>query len=213
MNNNLLRFNKNQKFLIFDYETCNLNLCSSKNKPWQLSFIIAANNKVLETHDYYLKWDNLEISKDAAKITGFSMAKYNKLAVCPLEVLSHFESYLYNEEYIPAGHNVLGFDVYVHNIHRKLLNMSSDYSYINRIIDTNCLAKGIAKKLTKPQNKSSICWQYSLNNHIEKGLRTSLQMCAKKYKIDFDPNKLHDALYDININYEVLKKQLWEVEI
>lgn len=213
MNNNLLRFNKNQKYIIFDYETCNLNLCDTNNKPWQLSFIIASNNKIHQSHDFYLKWEDLPISKDAAKITGFSRSKYDKLSVCPLEVLNFFESFLYNEEYIVVGHNILGFDVYVHNIHRKLLGKDSDYSYIDRAIDTNCLAKGIAKNLTKLQNKSRISWQYSLNNIVERGLRTSLQMCAKKYKIDFDPTKLHNALYDININFEVLKKQLWEVEV
>lgn len=213
MNNNLLRFNKRQKFIIFDYETCNLNLASEDNKPWQLSFIIADQNKIIEEYDYFIQWEDLVVSKDAAKITGFSRSKYDKLAVCPTKVLEHFESYLYNEEYIPVGHNVLGFDVYIHNIHRKLLGKNSDYSYINKIIDTNCLAKGIAKNLNKPLSKSLTSWQYSLNNLVERGLRTSLQMCAKKYKIDFDPSKLHDALYDININYEVFKKQLWDVEI
>lgn len=213
MNNNLLRFNSQQKYIIFDYETCNLNLCSTENKPWQLSFIVASNNKIYETHDYYLRWEDLNISKDAAKITGFSQSKYDKLAVCPRKALDHFESFLYNKDYIPVGHNILGFDVYIHNIHRKLLNKKSDYSYINRAIDTNCLAKGIAKQLTKPQGKSTIAWQYSLNQIIERGLKTSLQMCAKKYKIDFDPTKLHDALYDIKINHQVLNKQLWEVEV
>ena len=213
MNNNLLRFNKRQKFIIFDYETCNLNLASEENKPWQLSFIIEDQNKILQEYDYFIKWDDLNISKDAAKITGFSRSKYDKLAVCPQKVLDHFESFLYNKDYIPVGHNVLGFDVYIHNIHRKLLKKNADYSYINKIIDTNCLAKGIAKNLTKPLNKGLTSWQYSLNHLVERGLRTSLQMCAKKYKIDFDPSKLHDALYDININYEVFKKQLWEVEI
>lgn len=213
MNNNLLRFNSKQKYIIFDYETCNLNLCSPENKPWQLSFIVASNNKIYETHDYYLRWDDLNISKDAAKITGFSKSKYDKLAVCPRKALDHFESFLYNKDYIPVGHNILGFDVYIHNIHRKLLNKKPDYSYINRAIDTNCLAKGIAKQLIKPQGKSTIAWQYSLNQIIERGLKTSLQMCAKKYKIDFDPTKLHDALYDIKINHQVLNKQLWEVEV
>ena len=213
MKENLLRFNSKQKFIIFDYETCNLNLASKENKPWQLSFIVADQNKIYESKDYYLKWDNLNVSEDAAKITGFSKSVYNKKAVDPKLALDHFEKYLYNEEYFCVGHNVLGFDVYIHNIHRKLCGMNSDYSYISRIIDTNCLAKGISKSLKKPHSKSSISWQYSPNDFKERGLKTSLQQCAKNYKIDFDPKKLHNALYDININYQVFKKQLWEVEI
>ena len=31
MKEELLRFNKKQKYIIFDYETCNLNLISTKN--------------------------------------------------------------------------------------------------------------------------------------------------------------------------------------
>jgi len=213
MKKELLRFNKKQKFIIFDYETCNLNLSSLDNKPWQLSFIIADANKIYESKDFYLKWKELNISKDAAKITGFSRSVYDKKSIDPLEALNEFDKYIYDTNYLCVGHNILGFDVYIHNIHRKLCGLDTDYSYIDRCIDTNCLAKGIAKSIKKPHAKSSISWQYSLNNFRERGLKTSLQQCAKNYKIDFDPKRLHNALYDININYQVLKKQLWEVEL
>ena len=60
MKENLLRFKKSQKYIIFDYETCHLNLGSEENKPWQLSFIMADLNKIYEKKDYYLtlmnKW-------------------------------------------------------------------------------------------------------------------------------------------------------------
>lgn len=213
MKEDLLRFKNNQKYIIFDYETCDLNLASEDNKPWQLSFIVADLNKVYEKKDYYLKWSNLKLSEDAARITGFSKSVYNKKAECPKKALSHFESYLYDPEIIPLGHNVLGFDVYIHNIHRKLCGQTSDYSYIDKIIDTNCLAKATSEEIKFTKGSSRICWQYSLNNFIKRGLKTSLQQCAKRYDIDFDPKKLHNALYDIELNYKVFKKQLWEVEI
>ena len=94
MKEDLLRFNKSQKYLIFDFETCNLNLASSRNKPWQLAFLICNGNNILESKDFYIKWDDLQVSKDAAKITGFKRAKYNKLAVDAKVVLKEFESYL-----------------------------------------------------------------------------------------------------------------------
>ena len=213
MKEDLLRFKRNQKYVIFDYETCDLNLASLDNKPWQLSFIVADINKIYEKQDYFLKWKDLKVSEDAARITGFSKKVYDKKAVCPKKALDHFEKYLYNEEYIPLGHNVLGFDVYIHNIHRILCKRKPNYSYINRVIDTNCLAKASAEKIKMAKGSSRLGWQYSLNGFIKKGLKTSLQQCAKKYSIDFDPSKLHDALYDITINYEVFKKQLWDVEI
>ncbi len=212
MKEDLLRFKNNQKYIIFDYETCDLNLASEDNKPWQLSFIVADSKKVYEKKDYYLKWDNINVSEDAARITGFSKSVYNKKGTCPKQALDHFEKYLYDPNIIPLGHNVLGFDVYIHNIHRKLCKLKPDFSYIDRIIDTNCLAKAAAEKI-KNTGDSRLAWQYSLNNYIKKGLKTSLQHCAKKYGIPFDPSKLHNALYDIEINYEVFKKQLWEVEV
>ena len=213
MKEELLRFNKNQKYIIFDYETCNLNLVSTKNKPWQLAFMVFQNNKILDTADYILDWPNIEVSKEAARVTGFTKTMYNKRKSCPRKALNHFEKYLYDEDIIPLGHNILGFDVYIHNIHRKLLKLNSDYSYIGRSIDTVCLAKAIKKDIKKNKNSESIAWLYKLLNYRERGLKTNLQQCCRDYEIDFDPKKLHDAMYDIKKNMEVFKKMLWDVEI
>lgn len=212
MKENLLRFKSKQKYIIFDYETCNLNLASEENKPWQLSYIVADQNKTYDKQDWYLKWEDLNISPEAARITGFSEKMYRKQAKDPEEALKNFEKYLYDDSIIPLGHNVLGFDVYIHTIHRKLCGKKPDYSYIEKIIDTNCLAKAIEEKI-KSNKSSRLAFQYSLNGYVKRGLKTSLQQCAKKYKIDFDPSKLHNALYDIEINYQVFKKQIWDLEI
>ena len=74
MKEKLLRFQNKQNYLLFDYETCNLNLISG-NKPWQLAFMVVENNKVVEKKDYWLKWDDLNVSPEAAKITGFTESK------------------------------------------------------------------------------------------------------------------------------------------
>ena len=58
MKEELLRFTKKQKYIIFDYETCNLNLISTKNKPWQLAFMLFQGDKVLDQADYILNWKN-----------------------------------------------------------------------------------------------------------------------------------------------------------
>jgi DNA polymerase III epsilon subunit-like protein len=209
----LLRFKKGQKYVLFDYETCDLNLGLETNKPWQLSFILASGDSIVEKHDYYLKWDDLKLSEDAARITGFSKRTYDSKAVCPKKALAHFEKYLYNPDYINVGHNILGFDVYIHNIHRMLCGKKPDYSYIARSIDTLCLGKAIKKEIKFPKGGDRLAWQYSLNSVIERGLKASLSACAKYYGIDFDSRKLHNALYDISINYSVFKKMLWDLEI
>jgi len=212
MNDELLRFRNNLDLLIFDYETCNLNLGLTDNKPWQLAFIVIEGGTVKEKCDYRLKWDDLSVSPEAAKITGFNQEKHDKLAVDPKKALDHFEKYLYNDKFIKVGHNILGFDVYIHSLHRTLLKLSPDYSYINNCIDTACLAKSIKKEIPF-KNGDRLGWQYKLNGIIERGLRVNLQQCCKDYSIDFDPKLLHDALYDIEKNYEVFKKMIWQVNI
>ena len=215
MKEQLLRFKKKQKYLIFDYETCNLNLIAGDNKPWQLAFMAVEGDRVIEQKDYWLKWDNLNVSPEAAKITGFSQSKYNKMATVPKQALEHFEDYLYNDDYIKVGHNLLGFDVYMHNLHRKLANKKAqtDHSYLFKLVDTLCVAKALKKQIKINKGDNFLAWQYRLSNFIERGLKCSLMQCCKDYDINFDSSKLHDALYDISINYEVFKKMIWDIEI
>lgn len=213
MIDDLLRFKKSQKYVIFDFETCNLNLASPDNKPWQLAFILAEGDRVVDKFNYYIKWEDLKISKDAEKITGFSRSTYNKESQDARKVLNHFEKYLYDPDYINVGHNILGFDIYVHNIYRNCLDLPSDYSYLNRSIDTLSLAKAIEKSISYSRNEPLSVFQFKLNSFREKGMKLNLASCCKKYDIGFDPSKLHDALYDITKNFEFFTKMLWNISI
>jgi len=140
-------------------------------------------------------------------------ARYKKKGVDPREPLRHFEKYLYNPSYLKVGHNVLGFDVYIHGIYRRLLGQSPDYSYLPELIDTLSLAKAIKNNIQYDQSEDFLSWQYKLNDFISKKVKTNLTQLCKDYQIDFDPKKLHDALYDIEKNYEVFKKMIWDIEI
>lgn len=212
MMEDLLRFKKDQKYVVFDFETCNLNLVSEHNKPWQLAFLVYHGDKLIESNDYHIFWEDLRMSEGARKVTGFKDAKYKKLAQPAEEVLDHFEKYLYDDSYIKLGHNILGFDIYIHNIFRKLLGRKTDYSYLAHSIDTLCLAKAIYKEV-ELNGSDFLSWQFKLNSFHERGMRLNLGACCKTYEVDFDPTKLHDALYDIKKNYEVFKKMLWKVKI
>jgi len=213
MKESLLRFNKSQKYLFFDYETCNLNLVSKENKPWQLAFILTDLKSEIDKADYYVKWKNLKVSKEAARITGFNKEKYNSRSIDSNKVLEHFEKYLYDDSIIKVGHNIFGFDFYMHNIHRKLCGKPADFSYVKKSIDTVCLARAIKKSIKKPKDTDLASWQYRLLNIRERNLKVNLQQCCKDYDVDFDPSKLHDALYDIQKNIEFFKKMIWEVEV
>jgi len=210
MDESLLRFDKNQKYLVFDTETEGLNLIRSR--PWQVAWLVVEGGKILEKHDMFLDWPNLDVSAGAAKITGFTMKEYNKRKESPRKVWEKFSKHLYDEDTFIVGQNLLGFDVYMVNIWRELMKLEADYSYVERIIDTRALAVAIAKDI--PVDKDDfISWQYRLINHRERKLKTSQAFLLKKYNIDHDPKRLHDALYDIEMNFKVFRKQLFDLEI
>jgi DNA polymerase III epsilon subunit-like protein len=210
MQNELLRFNKQQKFLVIDTETEGLNLVTSR--PWQVSWIVAQNDRVLEEHDIYIKWKHLNISEEAAKITGFSREDYERQAIPNNQAWEIFEKYLYDPQYRIVGQNLLGFDVYMINVWRQQRKMESDYSFLDRIIDTKSLTAAILKNI--PVDKQNfLAWQYKMLNHREKGLKTSQASLLKRYNIDHDPKKLHNSLYDVQMNYKIFRKQLFEIEV
>jgi DNA polymerase III epsilon subunit-like protein len=213
MKENLLRFKNNQNYLFFDFETCCLNLGSTDNKPWQLGFMVINNGKIVKKKDYWIRWSDLKMSEAAAKMTGWTQVMYDKKAEDAKMILAEFEHYLYDESYINVGHNILGFDIYIHGIFRRCLGKQPDYSYISRSIDTLCLAKAIKNEIKISKNDNFFNWQYRLNNMIDRKTKKKLIDLCKDYNIAIDASKLHDAMYDIEQNYEVFKKMLWEVEI
>jgi DNA polymerase III epsilon subunit-like protein len=153
------------------------------------------------------------MSADAARITGWTKRKYESRAQDPVAPLKHFEKYLYDDSYIKVAHNGLGFDVYIHGIYRELLGKKRDFSYLKSFVDTNCLAKAIKADINYDKNQDLLSWQYKMTSFRKRGLKTSLTQCCKDYDVPFDPKKLHDALYDIEKNYEVFKKLIWSIEI
>ena len=213
MTESLLRFKKNQKYICFDFETEGLNLKYSR--PWSLSFLVAEGSRVKKEYDYFIEWEDLDVSPEAAKQTKFSIEKYNKFKQDKHAALEALDKYLYDEDYVIIGHNVLGFDVYIHDILREACDKKTDYSYIRRIVDTNCLAKSIHSKnqLKKDPTEDWTLWQYKLNNYIERGLKTNQQAMLKEHEVSFDPKRLHESLYDVQMTFKLFNKLIWKVDI
>ena len=210
MDETLLRFNKNQKYIVFDTETEGLNLITSR--PWQVAWLVVKGDEIQEKHDEFIHWPNINVSEGAAKITGFSKKKYNAKSKAPNQVWEKFAKHLYDKDTLIVGQNLLGFDVYMVDVWRRAMGQNLDQSYIKRIIDTKALATAIAKNI--PYNKDEfINWQYRLLNYRERGLKTSQAFLLKHYNIDHDAKKLHDALYDIEMNFQIFKKQLFDLEL
>ena len=213
MSQELLRFKPEQKYMFFDFETCGLNLGSLRNKPWQLAFIAIENQRITDKADYWLRWDDLQVSEGAAKVTGWTQKKYDEKAVDPEKPFEHFHKYLYDDSYLKVGHNILGFDVYMHGIMSRLLGHAPDYSYLPQLIDTLCLSRAINNDIQLQKGDNLVHWQYKmLSLRKAKGRNRLIDLC-KQYDIKFNAKKLHDALYDIEKNYEVFKKLIWNIEI
>ena len=194
----------NQKYLVFDTETEGLNLHSSKT--WQLSWIICQGNKVLETHDKFIKHKELNIPEVVRKLTGFDWDKYNSKAESLISVWSKFEKYLFDPQYIVVGQNLLGFDVYMIAHLQRMLGQQPDYSYLPRIYDTRALAKAYREELDKPRGDDLLSWQYKIINDRRLKAKVSQNQLLKFFDIDFEEEKLHDALYDIKMCYKVFLK-------
>ena len=207
----LLRFKFDQKYIIFDTETEGLNLVSSK--PWQLAWIEAAGKKITKKQNRFLKWNELNVSEDAAKITGFNKTDYLSKAEDPAVVFKEFMDLISQDDVIIVGQNILGYDLYMLGVIARNLNIKIDYSFAKRCFDTKAIATAIAKDNKNPDKEDFLAWQLRYLNYRERGLRTNQKFLLQQYDIDFDEKKLHDALYDIEKNFEIFQKQLWELEI
>jgi DNA polymerase III epsilon subunit-like protein len=182
------------------------------SRPWQCAWIATQGKNIVEKNNRFIQWDNLNVSEGAAKITGFSESEYERRAEDPLKVWRDLSKYLFDPEYIVIGQNILGFDVYMLNVWLKGMNKNSDYSYLPRVIDTKSLSTAIFKNIL-PDKNNFLSWQYKLLNHKEKGLKTSQASMLKHYNIPHDPKKLHDALYDIEMTFQIFLKQIYDIEV
>jgi hypothetical protein len=129
-------------------------------------------DKVICKEDRFIHWPNLNVSDGAAKVTGFSKKEYEKKSESPNKVWEDFSSVLFDEKNLIVGQNLLGFDVYMVDVWRKLMGRSLNQDYVSRVIDTKALATAIAKDIPFTGG-DFINWQYRLLNYRERGLKTS----------------------------------------
>lgn len=198
-----------QLYLTIDAETEGLNLRYSR--PWQISWVEHQGKKIIEEFDLYIDLPNLFLSDKIKKLTGFDQKKYDTEKISPKKAYSILKPKLFNRDYKIVGQNILGFDIYMIAILQELANEPIDYSYMERIYDTFPLAKAWKAGLEKPKHGDLLSWQFKiLNDRSIKKRVTQLQL-LKDFNIDFDKDKLHNALYDVKmckLNFDALAKQL-----
>lgn len=212
MDEHLLRYNKDKKFVFIDCETLNLCLNSCHNLPWQIGMIKLKGEQKLDSKNYYINWDTeLKISEDAARITRYDHNKVKKNGRKIEEIFPTIKDWLDHSDYI-IGHNILGFDIYLIKELYKTMGCHWDH-IMNKIIDTNCIARGIKYGLPYKKNDSMLEYQYKIYHTKRKDVKSSLTFLGKENGIEHDYDKLHDALNDLDLNIKVWNKLKWQIEI
>lgn len=213
MREHLLRFDKTRSYVFIDCETFNLCLNKSYNLPWQIAMIkVIAGEKVAEKN-FYIKWEtDLKIGEKAAEITRYSQKTMERLGVTPKEVFPTIQDWLDKADWIIA-HNMLNFDLYLIKDYYRLFGFGYKH-LIDKILDTNALAKGVKLNAPyRPEEGSLIEYQYRMAHIRQKGLKTNLTALGKGYGIEHDYENLHDALIDLDLNLKVWNKMKWQLEI
>ena len=212
MDEQFLRFDKDKEYVFIDCETLNLCLNSCHNLPWQIAMLKVVGDKKIAEKNFYIKWDTkLQISADAARITRFNPKVLEKRGLTPEEVFPTIEDWLDNADYI-VGHNILGFDLYLIKDYYKY--MGKEYRHlVNKIIDTNCIARGIKYDVHYKIGQDLTEYQYRMLHERRKGIKTNLTHMGKEFEINHDYSKLHDAIVDLELNLKVWNKLKWQIEL
>ena len=212
MREHLLRFDKEKTYVLIDCETFNLCLNSSYNLPWQIAMIKAVDGKKIAEKDFYIKWDtDLRIGEAAARITRYSDTTMERKGIRPDEAFPTIKDWLDNADYI-VGHNVLGFDIYL--IKALYEYMGEDYRHLTtKVIDTNCIARGVKYDLPYKTEDDFTCYQYKILNTRRKGVKSSLTALGREFDIDHDYENLHNALVDLELNLKVWNKLKWQIDL
>jgi DNA polymerase III epsilon subunit-like protein len=212
MDEHLLRYDKNKNYVFIDCETFNLCLNFCHNLPWQIGMIKVKGDFKNDSKNYYINWDtDLKISDDAARITRYDHNKVKKLGMKPEEVFPTIKDWLDHADYI-IGHNILGFDIYlIKELYKK---MGCHWNHlINKIIDTNCVARGIKYNLPYKRSENFLEYQYKIYHTRRKDVKSSLITLGKENDIEHDYERLHDALNDLELNIKIWNKLKWQVDL
>lgn len=206
-----LAFKNDARYCVFDTESNGLNLLFSQ--PFQLSWVIADNRGVIETHDRFIKWPDFKMSEEAARVTKFNMQAYLAKAEEPSAVFADFKKVLFDPKTIICAHNGFNFDIFMLRILMKACGETNYWGYLPRLIDTKVLSIAYQKNIKYDGSTPFLVWQYKVNSIIEKGLKSSQQFMLDLFEIPYEKDRLHEALYDITKLYEILKKIILAVDV
>ena len=210
--------NYNQKYIICDVESRNLNLhvhnggIPNCNYPWEVAWIECSGEFTQNEFQYFVDVPSLNLSPLVRTLTHFNENKYNNLKQPPKFAWNKLKKYLYDEDYLIIGQNILGFDIFLIGILANMVGEKIDWSFIDRIIDTRALGLAHKNGLEKPRNGSLIQWQYKILNDPSLKGRVSQTALLKEFNLEsIDEGARHSGIVDVKDTFRIfceLKKKL-----
>jgi DNA polymerase III epsilon subunit-like protein len=196
------KLDTNQTIYVLDTETESLNLGTSR--PWEFAWVKMVGGKIVDSQSRYLLWKDLNVSSDAARVTGFDLEKYTATAIDPDVVYDEIKEWFFGDSLL-GFHNGLNFDVYqIRNWFREI-GKSTDFEWVKRVVDTNALAKAL-KSDSRPDLENFDAWQYRWINFVKRGLKTNVTALCKEFGIEIDETKTHQGDYDCYLTAQIYKK-------
>lgn len=222
----LLRYNwKNYNFFVFDFETCSLNTIAPENKPWEIGYITIERGEVTQKKLRRLYWKDLNVSEDAARITGFNLQDYESTAEPPEDILGDIEGFIEDDGWVVMDYNGLNFDIYIYNILRRLCGRETSWNILNRHIDTLALARAyrLEENLENIDNPLDfLFWQTKLSKHFtdprtrrekKKGVKgASLEVLCREFECVPD-GPFHSGLNDVVATWNLFEKLMWKFDL
>lgn len=215
---NLLRYKSNQKYLTFDWETANLCLGPWGNRGWQLGTLRHEGKNLIEQREDWLLWEDLMefMSAGAAYITQFNIDEYRRRAKDPEPILEYFEKDLFDPEVISITANGFGFDMYLNQISRDLLNKEIDWSFCKNLVCVQNLHKAIELGMTPPKIGTNEWTAFNIKaySYHKRTFKTNVKYLCGVYEVSYDETRHHvESLYDSELTKEVFDKMLWKIEL
>ena len=85
--------------------------------------------------------------------------------------------------------------------------------YVDKMIDTNCIARGIKYGELPKKDDNLTEYQYRLANSPRKDVKTNLTALGKEFSIEHEYDRLHDAIVDLKLNLKVWNKLKYMIDI
>lgn len=209
----LLRYDKISSFLFIDFETYNLNLHPEFNAPWQVGMLKVRGGKVVDSFEYLFNWKGKFVMKPGnPSFNHYSERTIQEKGLEPKDITEKILYQFQNTDYI-VGHNLMKFDVFLMKNLFEMFTKANYLDFVSKIIDTKSLATAIKLNVNKDGGESLQEFQFRFLDFFKKGLKTNQITLAKEMNIPIDETRSHDAIYDLTVNYELFKKQVYQLDI